>query len=43
MKNNKVYFRILDILGIDYDKNKRIIAVCPKPILENNINKEEEW
>jgi hypothetical protein len=42
IKNNKEEFRILDILGIDYNKNRRIINCRPKPILNDDIN-EEVW
>ena len=42
IQNNKVEFRILEILGIDYDKNRRIIVFYPRPILKDDVN-EEVW
>lgn len=39
--NNIENIRILEILGIDYNKNRRIVVRRPTPILED-VN-EEKW
>ena len=43
IKNNKAEFRLLEILGIDYDKNKKIIVFKPRPIEDDMYEEEEEW